>query len=473
MSRKYVIFAILVLTILGGGLFFIQRTKRKTESRKPLSSYPSVIITPESGIGDQGVATEKASEETSNSPSRQVAADQVAKPKWRQHHGPQTVAALMESFHAEYGDSWMDEKYPPAEWLQLVMNRGGIIQDYGQYTGYLNGRSLLIYSEKHPDMWKNGHYVGIPATDDWETYKLAFVDRQIWTTEQIWEADEKFPNNTGVNFSGPGGKNVIVLGPGRVYVQRQKDAYGGIYETTFGDDATLTDEQKFDITYKRVHPEGYEIVYLDEDYNTLKEAPPPITREDVLQGWQRYWQTMPLPADGPVEVPASQKVHPLLEETLRQRGWKGYFVREGEIPTEWDALMRPDAEGDWGVPGPEIPSVIPDVPEPVPPPSQPKGDKPNPPRATDFQAELERFEKLFTEEGFAAEFEKQFTPELPTEASFEKAVRAQFAPEDFSNERLHRALETLNKYGVQKGLQQLTETDPDVAKHFKTLLKDY
>ena len=173
------------------------------------------------------------------------------------------------------------------------------------------------------------------------------------------------------------------------------------------------------------------------------------------------------------EVPASQKGHPLLEETLRQRGWKGYFVREGEIPTEWDELMRPDAESDWGVPGPEIPSVIPDVSEPVPPPSQPKGDKPNPPRATDFQAELERFEKLFTEEGFAAEFEKQFTPELPTEASFEKAFRAQFAPEDFSNERIHRALETLNKYGVQKGLQQLTETDPDVAKHFKTLLKDY
>lgn len=332
MNRKYAIFAILVLTILGGGLFFIWQTSQKTESRKPLSSYPSVIITPESGTGDQVAATEKGSEGILNASNGQVAVDAASKPKWRQHHGPQTVAALMESFHAEYGDSWMDEKYPPAEWLQLILDKGGFIQHYGDYSGYLNVRSLLIYSEGRPDMWKNGHYIGIPATDDWETYKLAFVDRQIWTTEQIREADEKFPNNTVVDFSGPGGKNVIVHVPGRVFVKRNVNAYGEIYETTFGDDATLTDKQKFDITYKRVHPEGYEIVYLDEDYNTLKEAPPPITREDVVQGWQRYWQTMPLPPDGPVEVPASQKVHPLLEETLRQRGWKGYFVPEGLTP---------------------------------------------------------------------------------------------------------------------------------------------
>ena len=470
MNRKYAIFAILVLTILGGGLFFIWQTNQKTESRKPLSSYPSVIITPESGTGDQVAATEKGSEGILNTSNGQVAVDAASKPKWRQHHGSQTVAALMESFHEEYGANWMDEKYPPAEWLQLVLNRGGIIQDYGQYTGYLNVRSLLIHDEKYSEMWKNGHYVGIPATDDWETYKLAFVDRHIWVTEQIREADEKFPNNTGVNFSGPGGKNVIVHVPGRVFVKRNVNAYGEIYETTFGDDATLTDKQKFDITYKRVHPEGYEIVYLDEDYNTLKEAPLPITREDVVQGWQRYWQTMPLPPDGPVEVPASQKVHPLLEETLRQRGWKGYFVPEGLTP-EWDELMHPDAENNLGVaPTPEIPLVIPETAEPEAPPAQLREDAPSPPSPADFQAELERFEKLLAKNGLEAEFEKSLMPQLPTEASFEKAFRKQFAPEDYSNERLQRALETLNKHGVQEGLRRLTKSDPDVAKHFKTAL---
>ena len=470
MNRKYTIFAILVLTILGGGLFFIWQTNQKTENGMSLSSYPSVIITPESRTGDQVAATEKGSEGILNTSNGQVAVDTASKPKWRQHHGPQTVAALMESFHAEYGDSWMDEKYPPAEWLQLILDKGGFIQHYGDYSGYLNVRSLLIYSEGRPDMWKNGHYIGIPATDDWETYKLAFVDRQIWTTEQIREADEKFPNNTVVDFSGPGGKNVIVHVPGRVFVKRNVNAYGEIYETTFGDDATLTDKQKFDITYKRVHPEGYEIVYLDEDYNTLKEAPPPITREDVLQGWQRYWQTMPLPPDGPIEVPASQKVHPLLEETLRQRGWNGYFVPEGLTP-EWDELMHPDAENNLGVaPTPEIPLVIPETAELETPPAQLREDAPSPPSPADFQAELERFEKLLAKDGLEAEFEKSLMPQLPTEASFEKAFRKQFAPEDYSNERLQRALETLNKHGVQEGLRRLTKSDPDVAKHFKTAL---
>ena len=471
MNRKYAIFATFILTILGGSLFFIWQTQQKTENRKSLSSYPSVIIAPESETGDQVEATEKTPEEILNSPSRQIAADTTAQPKWRQHYGAQTVEALMASFHEQYGESWMDEKYPPAEWLQLILNRGGFIQHYGDYSGFLNGRSILFYAEKHPEMWKNGHHVGIPATDDWETYKLAFVDRSIWMREKIREADENFPNNTIVDFCGPGGKNVIVHMPGRVYVRRQKNAYGDIYETTLGDDAALTDKQKFDITYRRVHPEGYEIVYLDEDYNTLEEAPPPITQADVLREWQRYWQTMPLPADGPIEVPASQKVHPLLEETLYQRGWKGYFVREGERLTEWGELMFRNAENNIDVPAPETPAVAPEIPESLAPPS-PRGDKPSPTSAADFQAELERFEKLFTEEGFMAEFEKQFTPELPTEASFEKAFRAQFAPEDFSNERLHGALETLNKYGVQEGLRRLTQSDPAVAEHFKTLLND-
>lgn len=470
MNRKYAIFATFILTILGGSLFFIWQTKQKIERKKSLSSYPSVIIAPENETGEQVGTTEKTSEETRNSPSGQVAVDTTVQPKWRQHYGAQTVEALMASFHEEYGESWMDEKYPPAEWLQLILNRGGSIQHYGDYSGLLNARSLLFHFEKHPEMWKNGHFVGVPAADDWKTYKLAFVDRMIWEHERFREADENFPNNTSVDFSGPGGKNVIVHVPGRVFVKRNINAYGEIYETTFGDDAALTDKQKFDITYKRVHPEGYEIVYLDEDYNTLEEAPPTITREDVLRGWQKYWQTMPLPADGPIEVPASQKVHPLLEETLRQRGWKGYFVREGEGLTEWDEWMPPGAEGDRRIPGPEIPSVIPDVPEPVAPASQLQGDKPSPPNPADFQAELERFEKLFTEDGFETELEKTLVPQLPTEASFEKAFRAHFAPEDFSNERLHGALETLNKYGVQEGIRRLTKTDPDVANHFKTLL---
>lgn len=57
------------------------------------------------------------------------------------------------------------------------------------------------------------------------------------------------------------------------------------------------------------------------------------------------------------------------------------------------------------------------------------------------------------------------SPELPTNKSLETALRKQF-----SAERFHRALQTLNRYGPEEGLRRLKDTDPEVAKQVERLL---
>ena len=57
------------------------------------------------------------------------------------------------------------------------------------------------------------------------------------------------------------------------------------------------------------------------------------------------------------------------------------------------------------------------------------------------------------------------SPELPTKKRLETALRKQFSPE-----RFHRALQTLNRYGPGEGLRRLKDTDPEVAKQVERLL---
>lgn len=43
----------------------------------------------------------------------------------------------------------------------------------------------------------------------------------------------------------------------------------------------LNDEQRFNLIFKGIEPEGIEVIYIDELGNQLSEKPEPITREDV------------------------------------------------------------------------------------------------------------------------------------------------------------------------------------------------
>ena len=55
--------------------------------------------------------------------------------------------------------------------------------------------------------------------------------------------------------------------------------------------------------------------------------------------------------------------------------------------------------------------------------------------------------------------------ELPTEESLETALREQFSPE-----RLNRAMSTLNRYGWEEGLHRLRKADAEVAEQLERVL---
>ena len=100
--------------------------------------------------------------------------------------GPQTVEVLMATFDGRYssiGAKWASEtsngehryieftladtdaKYARDDWLQMLLNKGITIENFKDYSGYLNIRADLILEE---------FYRGT----NWETLKAAYIDTQ-------------------------------------------------------------------------------------------------------------------------------------------------------------------------------------------------------------------------------------------------------------------------------------------------------
>ena len=185
--------------------------------------------------------------------------------------GPQTVEALMaafdEKFDRPYLDKKVDQKYPRAEWLAILLDRGFIFGDYGDYSLFMSVRWTLIHFEDKGD-WRDGT-IGVPPTDDWETFKDAYIDRVIWEEQQIQAARQSDPEVFGGLFTGPDGRTYLPGRANRVYVERKGSA-------TFFLGAPLTMLQQGMITLLGIHPRGYEIIYIDENGTILSKRPRPI-----------------------------------------------------------------------------------------------------------------------------------------------------------------------------------------------------
>ena len=124
-----------------------------------------------------------------------------------QYAGPQTAAALMAAFDAAYTEGhpkttvtvsgegkraeikseWteaeIDARYPRAEWLQLLLDKGITITRLGDYAVYLSKRHTLALLEDNPKLWKSG-VLGLP-TKDWHTFKAAYLDKRVDFQAQI------------------------------------------------------------------------------------------------------------------------------------------------------------------------------------------------------------------------------------------------------------------------------------------------
>ncbi len=129
------------------------------------------------------------------------------------YEGPQTAAALMAAFDAAYTEAspkttvtvsrqgkradikseWteaeIDARYPRAEWLQMLLDKGITITRFGDYAMYLSKRHTLALLKDNPKLWKSG-ILGLPRTKDWHTFKEAYLNNG-WLVhhERIREAE--------------------------------------------------------------------------------------------------------------------------------------------------------------------------------------------------------------------------------------------------------------------------------------------
>jgi len=88
-----------------------------------------------------------------------------------------------ESYSSSLTISEIDARYPRAEWLQMLLERGIIIGDLYEYASNLSHRHALAFLEDNPNLWDSG-VIDIPPTDDWETYKAAYIDKLVAEIER-------------------------------------------------------------------------------------------------------------------------------------------------------------------------------------------------------------------------------------------------------------------------------------------------
>jgi len=83
-----------------------------------------------------------------------------------------------ESYSSNLTMPEIDARYPRAEWLQLLLERGIIIGNLHEYASTLSHRHALAFLEDNPNLWQSG-VLDTPPTDDWETYKAAYIDMLV------------------------------------------------------------------------------------------------------------------------------------------------------------------------------------------------------------------------------------------------------------------------------------------------------
>lgn len=136
--------------------------------------------------------------------------------------GPQNVQALMNALDADYNNrlanikvsisgkfttgskttnyssdltiSEIDVRYPRAEWLQMLLDKDITINDSYEYASLLSKRYTLALLEDNPDLQQSG-VLGIPPTNDWETYKEAYINKVVNDHLKIREAAKQIQHS--------------------------------------------------------------------------------------------------------------------------------------------------------------------------------------------------------------------------------------------------------------------------------------
>ena len=199
----------------------------------------------------------------------------VAMMTW--HTGPQTVEALMESYHVAYLQSkWhrgIDKIVPPEQWLQSVLDKGYTILNYLEYAQYMNARTVTDRLDNPEVRQLYSETYGIPVSEIDRIKKLYLENELLFLQRKnaVERATDE-PISGGFHI----GDKFLPVYRDRsvVYVQRYESAAKFL-------GMRLNDEQRFNLIFRGIEPEGIEVIYIDELGNQLSEKPAPITREAV------------------------------------------------------------------------------------------------------------------------------------------------------------------------------------------------
>ena len=329
----------------------------------------------------------------------------------KQHLGSQTVDALLASFEEMAADPLVDGKYPQSEWVAMLLDKGISIEDFGQYSRYLNIRGNLISLENRPGEWTSGRN-GIPPTENWETYKSAYIDRKIWENQQIINAQKVDPTIDGGIFRGTDGSTFLPTGGGRYYVKRHFNENGIVSASAHG--GYMSSEDSFNLFVNGVEPKGYQIIYLDENDNILSEPPPVISAEI----FQEHVQDA-------IQSPEHQieKIDPFEERTPPDK-----------VNT---SLLREDTPEE-------------------------KAARAAKKMAERVKAELVSLGQVIrTEAEWQGLFEQSLRPksEVPPLRQTEAIIIEQYP------ERFEKAINLIHIHGPEEGLNRIRTVDPDIAIH--------
>ena len=348
------------------------------------------------------------------------------------YEGPQTASALIE----EFDESWIerypqsvnwDTHYPKAAWIDRIVSMGGEFQSSGDYSYYLKLRRTLIKHKETPDKWRSGEF-GIPPTANFEEYETAYINRKIWENDIRKEVRASHPNEPQITTFFPSSqpdKYLPVVGR-MAYVYRRPNSSGmRIYGTL------LTQEQKTNLRDKGIEPKDTEIVYIDDEYNVLTEKPKPYNDAEWMKN--NTYHHVP---EG-LRAPDGTLVSP---ERYQE-------ITGEEMP--YEIRQKYDEYANTG------PPIDPDAAREA---------------ATAAQeAAKAEFEKFQNNMHNLAEFATMSEAEM--EKTLERQFRRQFLPEppveQFTPERLEKALGTLFQHGFEEGFRRVRQDSPALAEQLE------
>ena len=106
-----------------------------------------------------------------------------------------------------------------------ALDKGTHFENRDDYNALLNIRGWVINAESRPDWWSEGKG-GVSPTDNFATYKNAYIDRQIWQQEVYNSVTQEDPTASSVRFFDDRPDKYLVMHNDTIYINRNVRTMG-------------------------------------------------------------------------------------------------------------------------------------------------------------------------------------------------------------------------------------------------------